>query len=159
MEILKNWAFSICCASVSGGIINMLLPENSLTKTFKTVFCVFFLCIIISPFSEIDKNDLLLFDDISLENEDFSENMFIENSAEYIESEITAATNKILSEENIDVKDILINVNISEDGNINISKFTLILSDIENISDIEQKIFQETGIKPDITIFGENKNE
>lgn len=156
MDTFKNWAFSICCASVSGGIIKMLLPEGSITKIFKTVFCVFFLCIVISPISDIDIDIFSFFE--KTDEMIFSENKFIENSEEYIKSELISVTKNVLSENNISSEDILISVNISEDGSIDISKFTLILSDPKNISEIEEKIFQKTGIKPNTEVLGESKN-
>ncbi len=155
METFKNWAFSICCASVSGGIMNMLLPENSSSKTFKTILCVFFLCIVISPLTELNCSIPSFFEK-NIDEESYSENKFIENSTDYIESELIRAAEEILAEENIETKDISVSVNISESGSIDINKFVLILSDIENIYEIENKIFQKTGVKPNITVLGED---
>ena len=98
MEEIKTWAFSICCASVAGGILNLLLPEGNVQKTYKTVFCIFFLCIIISPLSEINfsKTDFLKNKNNSFSEEKISENEFIKNSSAYIEEEIINSVNEIL---------------------------------------------------------------
>lgn len=50
MEALKQWAFSICCAMVACGIMQILMPKSSLERMFKLVVSVFFLCCLLSPF-------------------------------------------------------------------------------------------------------------
>ena len=157
METVRNWAFSICCASVIGGILNLILPKNDLQKTFKTVFCVFFLCIILSPLSEIDFNKIPFsnFNSEKFENE-FAENDFNLFSAEYIENELILSAEKILEEEQLIAEDIIAKVNISEEGNINIDEFVLILKDFEKAHLVSEKIYLETGIEPKISILEED---
>ena len=135
----------------------MLLPEGETSKTFKTVFCVFFLCIIISPLSDL-KIEPFSFNETTIQKENFNENEFIKNSKDFVENELISAVNGILKENNIKAKDISVKTNISENGSIEISNLTLILSDIEDSFEIEKKIFEKTGINPEITVLGDNKN-
>jgi hypothetical protein len=76
----------------------------------------------------------------------------------FVENELISAVNGILKENNIKAKDIFLKTNISENGSIEISNLTLILSDIEDSFEIEKKIFEKTGINPEITVLGDNKN-
>ena len=158
MEILKNWAFSICCASIAGGIINLILPKGGAHATYKTVFCVFFLCVLISPLSDIHFSDSDFFNRKITENETF-ENTFSETSEKYLENEIVSSVEEILKNENIICDDIFVKVNISEDGSININKFVLTFKQLENADKLADKIGRISGIVPEIIILGENKNE
>lgn len=157
MDTIRNWAFSICCAALAGGILNFLLPKNDLQKTFKTVFCVFFLCIILSPLSEINFSKISFsgFGEEDFENE-FMENDFNLFSVEYIENELISSTKRILEEEQLIAEDITAKVNISEEGNININEFVLILKKSEKADSVAEKIYLETGIEPEIRILEED---
>ncbi len=156
MDTIRNWAFSICCASLAGGILNFLLPKNDLQKTFKTVFCVFFLSIILSPLSEINFSKISFsgFEAEDFENE-FAENDFNLFSVEYIENELISSTKRILEDEQLIAEDITAKVNISEEGNININEFVLILKKSEKADSVAEKIYLETGIEPEIRILEE----
>jgi len=155
MEEIKNWAFSVCCASIAGGILNLLLPEGNVQKIYKTVFCVFFLCIIFSPLSEIKTVKIDFSENENFPEENFHENEFMQNSAEYIQNELVKSVNEILSEENLSAEDISVNVNISEEGSIDINKFALTFENFEDADSFSEKIYQKTGIKPEIIISGE----
>ncbi|MBR3962912.1 MAG: stage III sporulation protein AF [Oscillospiraceae bacterium] len=157
METVKNWAFAVCCASIFGAILNFLLPESGVQKIYKTVFCVFFLCVLISPLSEIDFSK---FGELNIKNdkiydENLNENEFNKNSAEYIEKEIFRSAKEIIEEENLDFNDISVKVNISEVGSINITKFALTFNDLENPDYLAEKIRDKTGLRPEIFVSGE----
>ena len=158
MEILKNWAFSICCASIAGGILNLFIPKGGTQAIYKTVFCVFFLCIVISPLADIRFPDVDIFNPEITENETF-ENTFSATSEKYLENEIIASVEEILKNENIICDDIFVKVNISEDGSININKFVLTFKQLENADRLAEKIGRISGITPEILILGVNKNE
>lgn len=159
MEKIQNWAFSLCCASIAGSILNMIVPEGNLQKTFKTILCVFFLCVFVSPIMKTDFD----FRDISIksnmENEyDFSENIFLGDSSGIIEKEIISETKNILEKYEIIGGEIIVNANISDNGSIDITEFTVLLSEYGNIQEIEETIFEKTGIRPDIIVSGENED-
>ena len=157
MEFFKEWAFSICCALIIGGILNMILPSGNMQKIFKTVLCVFFICVIAAPITEIDFSKFRF----DYSNSDIleihaDENEFNKISAEYFENEIIKATNEILKNENLQAEDIYLKINISENGSIDINKFVLNFGYLENPSEIAEKIHKKTGIKPEIILLGEN---
>lgn len=157
MESVKTWAFSVCCASIAGGIMDILLPEGSLQKTYKTVFCVFVLCVILAPLSEIGSFDIDVFKNEleDIENEEYSENAFNENSEKYIEDEIVNSVKEVLKEEGVNAEDIFVKVNILNDGSINIIKFTLTFNEMGNADLLEEKIYEKIGVRPEIQISGE----
>ncbi len=136
----------------------MLLPKGGAQATYKTIFCVFFLCVVISPFTEIKFPGIDIFKPDIAENETF-ENTFSETSEKYLENEIITSVEEILKNENVICDDIFVKVNISEDGSININKFVLTFKQLENADQLAEKIGRISGITPEILILGENKNE
>lgn len=160
METVKTWAFSVSAAAICGSVISLIIPDGEQQKIYKVVFCVFFLCIVAAPFSEITIPNL---DEIASffkpeVQKTAEENIFTENNFSIIEDEIVSSVNEIIESEGIFAKDISVKINISENGGIDINKFVLTLDRTENISAIKEKILQKTGIEPEIIISGENDN-
>lgn len=159
MEEIKNWAFSVCCCAIVCGILNLILPEGSIKKIFKSVLCVFFLSVVINPLSAMEYPDFL-----SLKNKDFGiapdyeENAFNGISEEYLENEIIKSTEEILKSLDINFEDISIKVNIREDQSIDINDFAVVVSEKGNTDELAEKILQKTGIEPKIILSGENQN-
>lgn len=152
MDAIKNWAFSVCCAAITGSIMNFILPEGNTSKTFKTVLCIFFLCVVVSPLINLNYT----FHDFKYEdrtNNDslINDNMFLDASSEYLEKEILSETEKIILSEGIKAKDIFVKINISENGSIDINKFEIVLYECSNIDVLKEKILKEIGFAPDIT--------
>lgn len=156
MDAIKNWAFSICCTGIICGIINILVPEGSVQKTFKTVLSTFFICSIISPVVTMDLGGTIDLSEFFSDKEiTYEEIYFTDNSAEYIEAELYEATSSFLKKNDIKSKDILIKINISENGNIDINKFVITLENKCDIAYLSEKIKDEIGIKPEIIILEE----
>ncbi len=154
MEAVKNWAFSICAAAICGAVLNIVLPEGGAQKTYKTVLCVFFLSVLVSPLTQIEIPNFLEISDIEYNYTQITENEFTENSFEMIEEKILTDTKNLLREKGITPKDISVKVNISESGSIDINKFVLTLD--ENPFGLSQEIYQKIGITPEIIVSGEN---
>ena len=49
MEVIRQWAFGVCCAAVAAGLVQMLLPDSSLGKLGRTVTAAFFICSLAFP--------------------------------------------------------------------------------------------------------------
>ena len=153
MEGVKNWAFSVCCAGITGGILELLLPAGSIQKIYKTVFAVFFLCVFISPLSEIEFDNI--FDSFKFDKTDYvlsEENEFDDVSEKYIKNQIADTVKAVLAEEKIILKDMALDINISQEGGIYISKFVLIFDGTNIPDDIADKIFEKTGLLPEIVL-------
>lgn len=158
MEDIKIWAFSICSAAICGAVLNMILPEGSTQKIYKTVFSIFFLCILVSPvlkfdFENIDITEYKIYD---TQHYDISENEFSETYTKTIEQAIYSDVSNILEEYNIYPKDISVKINIFDDGSIDINKFTLTLDQNISLAEIKNRIKEKTGIEPEIIVSEEN---
>ena len=157
MDEIRNWAFSICSAAICGAVMNIILPEGSTQKIFKSVFCVFFLCCVISPLLTMDfLNEKNFF--AALEIEDADENSlesgFYEPSARIMEEEIRTKTENILRSENVEFGNISVRVNILESGGIEINEFSIAVYDIPE--SVKEKIGNETGLIQEVKIIGES---
>lgn len=155
MDLLKDWAFSVCCAVLIGGIFNIMLPDGSLKKTFKTILSVFFIYIVISPFIRINFSDIKQNFEYSSAEKEFDNNIFYEDSLDYIENEIYSSTSYFLEKNGIKDKDIFIEVNISENSGIDINKFVLKIKKEDYTESLEEEIHKEIGIMPEI-VFSED---
>lgn len=154
---LKNWALALCAAAICGAVMNMLLPEGSEKRIFKTVLCVFLLCSMLSPlmslnFSGIEKS--LYIDEY--ENGDITEDL-LALSAKQTEKALEDKAKAVLEEKDIDFDNIFAQVNISEDGSINISRF-VITADEADAEKIRSTVYEHTGLLPEIEYKGENDN-
>lgn len=160
MYEIKNWAFSVCCCVIVCGILNMILPEGSGSKIFKSVLCVFFLSVLLSPVSEFSYDILSLKNSGSDITFDYSEkeNPFTDVSEEYLEKEIIKSTEEILNRQGIVPEDISIKINIQENKSIDINDFVIIVSEEQNTEELAERILKKTGIEPEIILSGENNN-
>lgn len=154
---LKNWALALCTAAICGAVMNMLLPEGSEKRIFKTVLCVFLLCSMLSPlmslnFSGIEES--LYIDEH--ENGDITEDL-LALSAKQTEKALEDKAKAVLKEKDIDFDNIFAQVNISEDGSINISRF-VITADEADAEKIRSTVYEHTGLLPEIEYKGENDN-
>ena len=52
MEIIRQWAFGVCCAAAAAGLVQLILPQSSLGKVEKVVVAAFFLCSLALPLLE-----------------------------------------------------------------------------------------------------------
>lgn len=159
IEGIKSWAFSVCAAAVCGAVMNMLLPEGSEKRIFKTVLCLFMLCSILSPILSMD------FSALSTET-DFKENRaqtegiteeLLAFSANEAENTIINDTAAALAEKGITADNISVEVNILPDGSINISRF-VITADEADAEKIRSTVYEHTGLLPEIEYKGENDN-
>ena len=159
MDQIRNWAFSICIASVCGSVLNIFAPEGSLQKTCKCVISIFFLCVVVSPMLDIDISDLVSSDKTYLGAEySYEENEFEEISIKAFEENLIYETEKLLTEKEVDFEDVSINVNISEDGSIDISEFNITFYREGNFDSLKNEIKEKIGIEPEFIISGENEN-
>lgn len=114
------------------------------------------MCAVISPLKDIDLSAINgYFETESIYNEHkISE--FDAVSSEYIENQIIDTTKELLEGEGISAKEISVEINISENGGIDINKFTLKFDCLDDPLEITEKIHKKTGIKPEIILSGEN---
>ncbi len=137
--------------------MNMLLPEGSEKRIFKTVLCVFLLCSMLSPLMSLNFSDMeksLYIDEY--ENGDITGDL-LALSAKQTEKALEDKAKAVLEEKDIDFDNIFAQVNISEDGSINISRF-VITADEADAEKIRSTVYEHTGLLPEIEYKGENDN-
>lgn len=158
MDEIKSWAFSVCTASICGAAMNIILPEGSTQKVFKSVFCVFFLCCVISPLLNMDfinGGDILNSFEAEYEEESGLENRLYESSAAAMEEDIKTKTASILDEAGVNFSNISIKINILEGGGIEINEFSVTAAS-EIPDGLKEKIGSETGLIPEVKIAGDD---
>lgn len=159
MDGIRSWAFAVCTAAVCAAVMNMLLPQGSEKRIFKTVLSLFMLCSILSPILSTDFSALSTeyeFGESRAQNDITGELLSL--SADEIKNAIIRDTEEVLAEKGVSAENISVEVNISPDGSINISRFSLRIRG-ENSEEIKQSIAQKTGLSPEIKYLGESENE
>lgn len=143
MSFIRLWIQGIASAAVAGCIAVMLSPEGKLGKGVKTAVSLFMICAFLLPAVK-GNADFSKFEKIySSENKDYSES-YTESAAEELERELKITCGKILDENGINYKDIIIYIKTDEN--------TIDVKSIEVISDYPDKqkirtiIENETGI-------------
>ena len=123
----------------------------------KKMLCVFLLCSMLSPLMSLNFSDIeesLYIDEH--ENGDITEDL-LALSAKQTEKALEDKAKAILEEKDIDFDNIFAQVNISEDGSINISRF-VITADEADAEKIRSTVYEHTGLLPEIEYKGENDN-
>lgn len=119
MNSLSSFMISFCSASIILGFLYMICPSGSMTKSVKYVFCLCFLCCILSVFTNLPKINFDAFD--------------LESNNEIITEQTAAATaqtvfSQALVENQINFKKITVDTNKLSDGSITISRVTVYTS-------------------------------
>ena len=109
MEIIRQWAVSICFAAVVCAVVMMIVPPGSTEKVFRITVSAFFICCAVLP---IINN----FSDINLElNQSFEQNEDIaiditqkmdEQIIREIELQLSKSAQEIFNMYNCDAKDV-----------------------------------------------------
>lgn len=159
MDGIRSWAFAVCAAAVCTAVMNMLLPQGSEKRIFKTVLSLFMLCSILSPILSTDFSALSTeyeFGESRAQNDITGELLSL--SADEIKNAIIRDAEEVLAEKGVSAENISVEVNILSDGSINISRFSLRIRG-GNSEEIKQSIAQKTGLSPEIKYLGESENE
>lgn len=145
MTSIKTYIFSICLAAIIASVVQMLLPSGSSSKVMKTLIAIFFLCVIIAPFS----GTLKLENDLFVMNKPASFEMKTLSDAMYKQIEEAAAIkikeniNNSIMACNINNAKISIFMDTTASGRITISKVEIYL----NKADMSRKTLVENVIK------------
>ncbi len=130
MEIIKQWALSLCVAAVAGAAAEMILPEGSLQKVFKITFSVFFLCCLFSPALANVKLDMSYSETALTETESLAGEL--ESSVNRQITDSAAASVEKLAQKELEAMGIFsaktaADINIAEDGGILINRLQITL--------------------------------
>lgn len=122
MEAVRQWAFSICCAAVAGGMAQILAPDSSLQKVFRITLGAFFLCSLIYPFLTMAPQIVDNFEDFAGSEPDYIAQDISDRLGDLMVDEIEAAlasqAAKKLDEMGINDPAITIYINTEAPGGI-----------------------------------------
>ena len=157
MEVIRDWALTICITAIGGAIFSILTPNNNSEKLIRFVCCLFFLSAVISPIItnpvNFDISSAMEYTMPGLDDNALQEG--VKNQTEKAaERVIYTAAEKILHENSIKVKKIEINININEDNSILINRLAVHIDEIfkNNIEEIKDLLEKEVGIEPEIIV-------
>lgn len=116
MSNLSSFMISFCSCCILLGFLYMLCPSGSMQSAVKYVFCLCFVCCILSIVTGISKTG---FDNVGFNTE--TELITEENAA--VTAQIIFA--KALNEQKINFRKITVDTNKLADGSITISRVTV----------------------------------
>lgn len=159
MNWIREWAFSICITLIAISLFSMLMPKGSMEKTVKFTISLFFLSCLIGPFI-FNPPSFSLFTNFSNKNIKDSLNYEIVKTVHNqvlvsIENIIRRNITQFLKKNNINninIKKIEININISDDNSILINRIDIFLDSSYKMMDnqIRNIIKKEVEIEPSI---------
>lgn len=161
MEAIKNTVFSLCLTAVFGSVLFYLLPKGSFQKLFRLIFCLFFLCSLTTPLIKGSFENWLRMRTNEREERNITimtEDIF-EKSEEFFEKELERKTREFLANRGITPEKIDVDAHISKDGSITMERFSLILAAKDVFPELDEKIEEAIGIKPELLIQKEDENE
>lgn len=142
MELLKNWIFSVCGASITVSIIKLILNESKVKKTVNVFLSIFLLFYMIAPFGKKENRP---------ENFDFEKEYSSEfSTTNSYEDLIYSAIETVCQKEKCKVLDI--NIDYTElDSEIVIKDITVIINNKEKAEVIKEELKVKYGFE--VTVF------
>lgn len=116
MNNLSIFMISFCSSCILLGFLYMLCPEGSINSSVKYVFCLCFLCCVLSGITSLPKIDLTQFKTAS------DAQIITEQSAAATAQTVFA---RALIDQNINFTKITVDTNKLQNGSITISKVTV----------------------------------
>ena len=128
MNVLKNWAISVCGACFTGAIFSYLMPSLKFEKVLKIGLCAFMIIAFITPFIGGEKiNDFSFFsdekinEDIAQQGEDLLTKTYVNTAAEQVKKTIKEA----LAKKQFRIDDVEVSMHIHRDKNISINEIVI----------------------------------
>ena len=141
MNEIKNWAFSLCCASIGGAIFSLLLPDSSVGKVGQFSIRLFLLCCMVLPLQHLHETALIL-PEIQTQTAIRSENIqtvVTEKIKEQTAKTLIHTAESILEEHQLPYQKIEISINTGQDGSISIDCIRILLpSDLQKTTPDER---------------------
>lgn len=142
MELIKNYIFAICGASIIVSVAKIILQNSKLTKTVNIFLSLFLLFYMVAPFG----NQKSSTDFYSYVKESNTENYSSDNYSDFI----TFAVTKLCEEENCTADKILIHEK-ERDGEKVIDYIEIKLNDNSKAEKIAEKLKKEYGFEVNVS--------
>lgn len=156
MDSVRSWALTICFACVLGSIFAMIFPENSSKKMLNMIISMMILCVIFKPIASLGefvfKLDESSFEASQYENSEL-ENQIASDAEKIYSSYLTENLGRILTENNINYENIIINMDTCEDYSISIGQVEVIVKseDVGHTEQIKKLLRDYLGTEPLVT--------
>lgn len=155
MELIKNYALSLCMTLIAAGIFSMLIPGKSMEKVLKFAISLFFLSCLALPVLKGDVTFSFSDDDLPKWDTGYQEELEQKSDESFLklcETNIAHELRLLLELKEVQSEKIEIDIHIDEDRNITINKCDIYLAKNQDISvgDLSFYLQKETGIKPNI---------
>ncbi len=140
----KAFGLTIVIFLVISAFVSYLTPSGSTEKTIKFILSLAFICVIISSLSKIEMN----FDSIKISSQyQAAENAtdIFNESLDYSEKVLAKKIENELKKNGIKIKDIMINMDISDDDSIIINNITYFYEEKSDTSKVNEIIYKITG--------------
>lgn len=153
MDGFKSWMFSVCVAVVIVTIFSMFTPNGKMEKIMRFTISMFFILIISAPiigFIKDYKNfepDNLINNSSQASNTDYKENV-----KDVFIKKVELALKKGLERKQINISDLSVDINITEDNCIEINKVEIFIHKLskKQESEINKYIKEEAKVSPKI---------
>ena len=139
MSVFSSVIGLACFVSLAISLVDMICPEKKFEKQLKVIFSLLFVISVATPFL---KGDIILdFPEIDIVSADISveSKRYDDTIIKEIEQNVEKGLRDELISKNLYTKEISVNVNISDNNSISISK---VIFYIEN-SEMEEEIYSE----------------
>ena len=153
MEVIREWAFTICAVAIGSVFCVFLIPEGKLKKTAQSAIALVFLLTMVSVFND---NRLPEIEDVvNFENDDYPEDINpADYYVDYAEEVIVDGVTDLLN--NICLSDFTVEAVLTEISQYEISLDRIIIyikdNDSEKIGQIQDSVFSYSGILPEVVI-------
>lgn len=142
MELIKNYIFSLCGASIVISVAKIILHNSKLTKTVNIFLSLFLLFYMIAPFG----NQKTSTDFYNYVKESNTENYSSDNYSDFI----TFAVTRLCEEENCTAEKIQI-IEKEKDGEKVIDYIEIKLNDSSKAEIIAEKLKKEYGFEVNVS--------
>ncbi len=155
MSVISSWAASLCTVAIICAVLDMLVPQGNTTKMLNFVLGTFLVVAIIIPFVDIVKSGSFKADDIKFDDNNYTltqqnEDLTLEVGKATVENIIS----KVLAENNIAYKKIVVSMDSSTNNSIDIIRAEIHINstDRNRLVEIQEIVKEKTGITPDVIV-------
>ena len=124
MESLRGWAVAVCAAAVLCTLLGYLFPERSLGQQGKMLLPCLFLLAVFAPLPNITVSIPEISAPTAVDGEALRARMQ-QQTADTVNKTLLAMANQALASYGAEVKKVVADINIDEDGGINMGQITV----------------------------------
>ncbi len=124
MEILRSWAVAVCAAAVLCTILHRLFPENSLGQQGRLLLPCLFLLAVFAPLPGVTLSIPEVQTQVSVDAQALRARMQ-QQTAATVNDTLLSMANQALKSYGVQAKKVVADINITEDGSINMGQITV----------------------------------